>query len=74
GRTVIAIDRFYPSSKTCSVCGSRVGKLPLDVREWSCHRCGTVHDREVNAATNILAAGLAVAACGEGVRPPRSQE
>ncbi|MCK9901758.1 transposase [Frankia sp. Cpl3] len=74
GRTVIAIDRFYPSSKTCSVCGSRVEKLPLDVREWTCHRCGTVHDRDVNAATNVLAAGLAVAACGEGVRPPRSQE
>ncbi|MCK9904878.1 transposase [Frankia sp. Cpl3] len=72
GRTVIAIDRFYPSSKTCSVCGSRVGKLPLDVREWACHCCGTVHDRDVNAATNVLAVGLAVAACGDGVRPPRS--
>ncbi|WP_041253817.1 RNA-guided endonuclease TnpB family protein [Frankia sp. EAN1pec] len=72
GRTLIAIDRFYPSSKTCSVCGSIVKELPLNVREWACRGCGTVHDRDVNAAVNILAAGLAVAACGDGVRPPRS--
>nr|WP_112105102.1 RNA-guided endonuclease TnpB family protein [Parafrankia sp. Ea1.12] len=72
GRTVIAVDRFYPSSKTCSVCGSIVKKLPLNVREWACRGCGTVHDRDVNAAVNILAAGLAVSACGDGVRPPRS--
>ncbi|MCK9930216.1 transposase [Frankia sp. Mgl5] len=71
GRTVIAIDRFYPSSRTCSACGSIVEKLPLDVREWEC-RCGARHDRDVNAAKNILAAGLAVSACGDGVRPPRS--
>ncbi|OHV27998.1 transposase [Parafrankia soli] len=71
GRTVIAVDRFYPSSKTCSACGSVVEDLPLDVREWTC-RCGAAHDRDVNAARNILAAGLAVSACGDGVRPPRS--
>lgn len=71
GRTVIAIDRFYPSSKTCSVCGVIVEKLPLNIRSWAC-RCGAVHDRDVNAAKNILAAGLAVSACGDGVRPPRS--
>ncbi|MCK9926901.1 transposase [Frankia sp. Mgl5] len=71
GRTVIAIDRFYPSSRTCSACGSIVEKLPLHVREWEC-RCGAHHDRDVNAAKNILAAGLAVSACGDGVRPPRS--
>jgi putative transposase len=71
GRTVIAVDRFYPSSKTCSACGSIVAKMPLNVREWTC-RCGAHHDRDVNAAKNILAAGLAVAACGDGVRPPRS--
>jgi putative transposase len=70
GRTVIAIDRFYPSSKTCSACGAVVEKLPLNVREWTC-RCGAVHDRDVNAARVILAAGLAVAACGDGVRPAR---
>lgn len=71
GRTVIAIDRFYPSSKTCSVCGVIVEKLPLKVRTWAC-RCGAVHDRDVNAAKVILAAGLAVAVCGDGVRPART--
>jgi putative transposase len=64
GRTVITIDRFYPSSKTCSVCGAIVEKLPLTIREWTC-RCGAVHDRDVNAAINILAAGLAVSASGD---------
>lgn len=68
GRTVVAIDRFYPSSKTCSACGQIVEKLPLNIREWTC-LCGVVHDRDVNAAKNILAAGLAVQACGDGVRP-----
>jgi putative transposase len=71
GRTVVAVDRFYPSSKTCSACGRVVDCLPLHVREWVCV-CGVVHDRDVNAARNILAAGLAVQACGEGVRPFRS--
>ena len=71
GRTVIAIDRFYPSSKTCSACGAIVEKLPLNVRSWTC-RCGSVHDRDVNAEKVILAAGLAVAACGDGVRPART--
>jgi putative transposase len=71
GRTVIAIDRFYPSSKTCSACGAIVEKLPLNIREWTC-RCGAIHDRDINAAKVILAAGLAVAACGDGVRPART--
>lgn len=68
GRTVIAIDRFYPSSKTCSVCGAIVESLPLNIRTWTC-RCGAVHDRDINAAKNIRAAGLAVLASGDGVRP-----
>ncbi|PBC52568.1 transposase [Rhodococcus sp. ACS1] len=71
GRRVVAVDRFCPSSKTCSVCGVIAGAMPLNVREWTC-RCGVVHDRDVNAARNILAVGLAVAACGDGVRPPRT--
>ncbi|MFI1237657.1 RNA-guided endonuclease InsQ/TnpB family protein [Nocardia salmonicida] len=71
GRTVVAVDRFYPSSRSCSVCGSIVDKLPLNIREWQC-RCGVVHDRDVNAAKNIRAVGLAVLACGDGVRPSRS--
>jgi putative transposase len=72
GRTVIAVDRFYPSSKTCSACGAVAAKMPLPVREWECASCGTVHDRDVNAAKVLLAAGLAVAACGDGVRPARA--
>jgi len=71
GREVIAVDRWFPSSKLCSVCGGVRDKLPLHVRSWTCG-CGTVHDRDVNAARNILAAGLAVSACGAGVRPQRS--
>ena len=71
-RTVIAIDRFYPSSKTCSTCGVIGPSLPLSVREWTCAGCGAVHDRDINAAKVIRAAGLAVQACGDGVRPPRA--
>ncbi|MEV4157551.1 RNA-guided endonuclease TnpB family protein [Nocardia salmonicida] len=70
GRTVVTVDRFYPSSKTCSTCGQISDALPLMVRTWTC-RCGAAHDRDVNAAKNIRAAGLAVLACGDGVRPPR---
>jgi putative transposase len=72
GRAVMAVDRFYPSSKTCSACGHLTALLPLNVREWECAACGSVHDRDVNAAKVILAAGLAVAACGDGVRPARA--
>jgi putative transposase len=71
GRELIVVDRWFPSSRTCSVCGRLAGSLPLSVREWSCQGCGTWHDRDVNAARNILAAGLAAAACGAGVRPQR---
>lgn len=73
GRTVITVDRWYPSSKLCSVCGYRMGKMPLNVRTWECPACAATHDRDVNAARNILAAGLAVNACGEAVRPASRQ-
>ncbi|MGP4016236.1 RNA-guided endonuclease InsQ/TnpB family protein [Saccharopolyspora sp. 5N708] len=68
GRVVHRIDRFYPSSQTCSACGRVDSKKPLNVREWSCP-CGAVHDRDHNAAKNILAAGRAERqnACGEAV-------
>ena len=72
GRAVIAIDRFYPSSKTCSACGAIAARIPLNVRKGECATCGIPHDRDVNAAKVILAAGLAVAACGDGVRPARA--
>jgi putative transposase len=70
GRELLVIDRWFPSSKLCSECGTITEKLPLNVREWECG-CGTRHDRDVNAARNVLAAGLAVSACGAGVRPQR---
>ncbi|MGW0417620.1 RNA-guided endonuclease InsQ/TnpB family protein [Streptomyces sp. NPDC003015] len=70
GRTFIKIDRFEPTSQVCSNCGHRDGPKPLDVREWTCPACGRVHDRDVNAATNVKqTAGLAVTACGARVRP-----
>jgi putative transposase len=69
GRTLVKIDRFYPSSKTCHACKHVLDSLSLDIREWVCPVCGVVHDRDINAAKNILAAGLAVSACGEAVRP-----
>jgi putative transposase len=68
GRRLIVIDRFYPSSKTCSACGHLLAELSLGTRAWQCPGCGTRHDRDVNAAKNILAAGLAVTACGADVR------
>ncbi|MEO3776428.1 RNA-guided endonuclease TnpB family protein [Micromonospora sp. B11E3] len=59
GRAVVAVDRWYPSSKTCSACGRLHPAMPLSVRSWTCSGCGAEHDRDVNAARNILAAGLA---------------
>jgi putative transposase len=73
GRTLIKIDRWFPSSKRCGNCGHIVDKLPLNIREWVCPSCGTHHDRDINAARNILAAGLAVSVCGATVRPEQSK-
>ena len=53
GRQVVVVDRWFPSSKTCSACGSYQAKMPLSVRDWTCPDCGTRHDRDVNAAKNI---------------------
>jgi putative transposase len=70
GRTLVRIGRFEPTSQTCSTCGVKDGPKPLNVREWTCTACGTVHDRDTNAAINVkTAAGLAVSACGAPVRP-----
>jgi putative transposase len=74
GRRLVVIDRWYPSSKTCSACGHLRAELGLSTRHWRCPSCGARHDRDINAAQNILAAGLAVArgspgdACGAEVR------
>jgi putative transposase len=72
GRQVVKTGRWEPTSQTCSECGHRDGPKPLSVRAWSCAVCGTVHDRDANAACNILvAAGLAETqnACGGSVSP-----
>jgi putative transposase len=73
GRTFVKIDKWYPSSKRCFDCGHVVEDLPLEIRVWTCPECGVVHDRDHNAAKNVLAAGLAVSACGEAVRPGRAK-
>jgi putative transposase len=73
GRTLVKIDKWYPSSKRCCACGHMLDSLTLEVRCWTCPACGIVHDRDVNAAKNILAAGQAVTACGESVRPGRAK-
>jgi putative transposase len=71
GRTYAAVNPAY-SSQTCSGCGAVDGPKPLNIREWTCRNCGAWHDRDQNAAINILvAAGLAETrnACGESVSP-----
>ncbi len=73
GRTLVKIDRWFPSSKRCGHCGHVVEKLPLNIREWDCPECGTHHDRDINAAHNLLAAGLAVIVCGANIRPDRHE-
>src|SRR6266699_1733275 len=73
GRTLVKVDRWYPSSKTCHACKHVLDSLPLDRREWVCPECGVVHDRDDNAALNILAEGLSVKACGGNGRPVRAK-
>jgi putative transposase len=74
GRQLVVISRWYPSSKICSACGFRLAELSLSARTWRCPSCRARHDRDLNAAKNILAAGLAAArdfpgnACGADVR------
>jgi putative transposase len=77
GRIFVRVDRWLPSSKTCSTsdCGNIHHALTLDDREWTCPQCGVTHDRDINAAKNILAVGLADNrnACGGAVRPARDR-
>lgn len=71
GRELLIVDRFWPTSKTCSCCGRKTN-LSLDTRKWTCE-CGATHDRDINAAKNILAAGQAVPfACGADKRPAKN--
>jgi len=64
GRTLVKVGKFYPSSKTCSSCNYIMPKLPLNIREWSCPKCNTSHDRDINAAINIRTSGLLGLASG----------
>lgn len=66
GRTFVKVGRFYPSSKTCSSCGHILSTLPLSVRTWDCPACGAHHDRDVNAARNILTEGKRILSNTEG--------
>ena len=72
GREIIKIDRFAPTTQTCSICGTLGGKKALNIRDWICFGCGSHLDRDINAAVNImLAAGLAESLneqCGDNVR------
>ena len=79
GRTFIRIGRFEPTSQVCCVCGTKDGPKPLHIRVWECRGCGTVLDRDINAAVNIAkAAGLAVSACraqvSRGLVPAQREE
>jgi putative transposase len=82
GGKLVEIDRWFPSSKTCSVCLHQVSEMPLEVREWNCPHCGAHHDRDGNAATNIRnegirmlqADGTAVSAIGGEVRPRKGRK
>lgn len=67
GRELVVLDQWYPSTQLCSDCGARTGpRQNLSIRDWKCSQCGVSHDRDVNAAKNILAAGTAVTVCGDG--------
>lgn len=72
GRTLHRVSRWLASSKTCNACGHVLGGMPLHLRTWACPTCRTVHDRDLNAARNVLAAGRAERqnACGVPVSPP----
>lgn len=75
GTEVVVADRWFPSSKVCSVCGTKTKSLPLHIREWDCGGCGTHHDRDLNAAVNLrnLAVSSTVSACGEFLSAVPSQ-
>ena len=72
GRTLVKVDRWFPSTRACSACGAIGEAKPLHVREWTC-RGGTTHDRDVTAARNILAAGRADSPTFVELGPPVTQ-
>ena len=58
GKTIVKVDRFYPSTRLCSNCHRNDGGKPLSIRQWTCSVCGAHHDRDINASKNILTEGL----------------
>ncbi|MCC5624161.1 RNA-guided endonuclease TnpB family protein [Nostoc sp. CHAB 5715] len=60
GKVYLEVDRFFPSSKTCHVCLNQVGSLLLDIRNWTCEKCQTKHDRDINASINLRDEGLRI--------------
>ncbi|MGW7226760.1 RNA-guided endonuclease InsQ/TnpB family protein [Streptomyces cyaneofuscatus] len=70
GRTLVIVDRFFPSTRRCSACGVTGPKLDLDVRGWSCGGCGAVHDRDVNAARNLREEGTRIYELVASALPP----
>ena len=64
GKTYLEVDRFFASSKICNVCLNKVDSLPLDIRNWTCSKCHTSHDRDINAAINIKNEGLRILSLG----------
>jgi putative transposase len=73
GKEIRLCDRFFPSSKRCHDCGHIVENLPLNIRDWDCPKCDCHHDRDHNAAINILAGGRPVKARGELVSRPKTK-
>ena len=73
-KTIVKIDRFFPSSKTCSICNYIKQNLTLKDREWTCPNCNTVHDRDFNASINILKRGLKILSCGSGIESQDKQK
>jgi putative transposase len=74
GGRVVVVDRWYPSSKTCSCCGHRLEELALGTRSWTCPACGVRHDRDINAAVNLknmAMSSIATACGGNGAGPVR---
>ena len=66
GKTFVQVDRWFASSKTCNSCGVKADAMPLNIRQWQCKSCGARHDRDINAAKNILAEGIKVLEGTEG--------
>jgi putative transposase len=73
GRTLVVVDRFFPSTRRCSACHAKGPKLDVSVREWTCAECGAVHDRDVNAAVNLRDEGMRLYWLVASALPPDRQ-